>query len=177
VLGGHGGRTWREATEEALHLRAPYSWYPQRAGRVDLLVPRTVDSGLADDPQVRQEVARATTLAWTARWTAERAAAARKLGRPPGPEGSLGKLASSNVARAARRAHTTIARGDVMLGGPDSPLAGVIAEIVLSVPAVSIAGGTDEIQRNIISERVLGLPKDPTLDPSTPFRDIPHNRT
>jgi len=169
------GRVWREATEEALHLRAPYRWYPQRAGRVDLLVPRALATGRAGDPHVRQELARAVTLAWTARWTAERAAAARKLGKPPGPEGSLGKLASSNVARAARAAHLAIAGPSALLAGRDSPVDGIIAEIILSVPAVSIAGGTDEIQRNIIGERVLGLPKDPTLDASVPFRDVPKN--
>ena len=171
------GRVWREATEEAVHLRAPYRWYPQRAGRVDLLVPRALATGRAADPHVRQELARAVTLAWTAKWTAERAAAARKLGKPPGPEGSLGKLASSNVARAARAAHLAIAGPTALLAGRDSPVDGIIAEIILSVPAVSIAGGTDEIQRNIIGERVLGLPKDPTLDASIPFRDVPKNRS
>ena len=173
----HEGRVWREAAEEALHLRAPYRWYPQRAGRVDLLVPRAIATGRDGDPYVRQELARAVTLAWTARWTAERAADARRLGKPPGPEGSLGKLASSNVARAARAAHLAIAGPTALLAGPDSPAEGVIAEIILSVPAVSIAGGTDEIQRNIIAERVLGLPKDPTLDASIPFRDVPKNRS
>jgi len=171
------GRVWREAAQEALHIRAPYRWYPQRAGRVDLLVPRALVTGRAADPYVRQELARAITLAWTTRWTAQRAAAARKLGKPPGPEGSLGKLASSNVARAARAAHLAIAGPAAMLTGPDSPAGGVIAEIILSVPAVSIAGGTDEIQRNIIAERVLGLPKDPTLDAPVPFRDVPKNRS
>jgi alkylation response protein AidB-like acyl-CoA dehydrogenase len=174
---GRTGRVWDEAREEAQHLRAPYKWYPQRAGRVDLLVPHALASGRGEDSVVRQELARAVTLAWVTRWTAERAAAARKLGKPPGPEGSLAKLGSSNVARAAARAHAAIAAGGAMLAGADGGFDGTIAEILLSVPAVSIAGGTDEIQRNIISERVLGLPKDPTLDPGVPFRDVPKNRS
>jgi alkylation response protein AidB-like acyl-CoA dehydrogenase len=170
------GRAWREAAEETRQLRAPYAWYPQRAGRVDLVVPQAEATGRAADPLVRREVARLLGLALAARWTGQRAAAARALGRPPGPEGSLGKLAGSRIAKRAAEVHSLIAGADGMLAGADGPVDGTIAEIVLSVPAVSIAGGTDEIQHNIIGERVLGLPKEPSVDTQVPFRDIARHR-
>jgi alkylation response protein AidB-like acyl-CoA dehydrogenase len=169
---GTPGRALQEAAAEFAIANQAYSWYPQRAGRVDLVVERAVTAGRDADPVVRQEIARLLSQARSAQWTARRAAAARLLGRPPGPEGSLGKLAASNIARAAARTHALIAGASGMLSGADSPLAGTIAEVLVSVPAVSIAGGTDEIQRNIIGERVLGLPREPAVDRDVPFHDV-----
>ncbi len=168
------GRIYQEVRQENAVLMAPYTWYPQRAGRVDLILPRAVATGRIRDPVVRQEIARLMILSRTARWMAQRARAAQQAGRPQGPEGSLGKLAASNVARAASRVHALITGTEALLTGPESPEEGIIAEIFVSVPAVSIAGGTDEIQRNIIAERVLGLEKEPRFDRG-PFRDVRRN--
>ena len=169
------GAIYDEEAQEAATALAPYKWYPQRAGRVDLALPRALASGRIGNPAVRQELARLLILSSSAEWTARRARAAQQQGQPQGPEGSLGKLAASHVARSAARVHTMIAGADALLAGDDGPENGLIAEILLSVPAVSIAGGTDEIQRNIIAERVLGMPKEPRFDKG-PFRDVATNK-
>ena len=168
-------RALDEARREADQHFATYRWYPQRAGRVDLVVPCAQAQGRSADPVVRQEMARLLSMQRVSTWTAQRARSAVALGRTPGPEGSLGKLAMSGVARQAARVHASIAGPAAMLSGTDSPLDGVIAEILVSVPAQSIAGGTDEIQRNIIGEKVLGLPREPSTDRDRPFRELPRN--
>jgi alkylation response protein AidB-like acyl-CoA dehydrogenase len=172
---GRVGKIYDEERAENATVMEPYKWYPQRAGRVDLVVERAQASGRNTDPVVRQEIAKLLTMSKAAEWTARRARAAQMQGRPQGPEGSLGKLVSSHVARAAARVHTMLLGADAMLTGEDSPMNGLLAEILVSVPAGSIAGGTDEIQRNIISERVLGMPKEPRTDNDRPFRDVPKN--
>src|SRR5579883_1663607 len=168
------GRIYEEERLENERANEPYKWYPQRAGRVDLILERAQETGAIRDPIVRQEIARLMILAKSAEWTARRARASQQQGRPQGPEGSLGKLAASHVARACARVHTMITGTAAMLTGRESPRNGIIAEILVSVPAVSIAGGTDEIQRNIIAERVLELPKEPRFD-TGPFRNVRRN--
>ncbi|MDY7104913.1 MAG: acyl-CoA dehydrogenase family protein [Actinomycetota bacterium] len=169
-----GGRALEEASAEADEHFATYRWYPQRAGRADLIIDR-LEAGTIDDPLARQQAAGVLSLQQASRWTAERATAARALGRPPGSEGSIGKLALSEVARRSALAHTSLVGAHGMLNGPDSPDDGTVPEILVSTPAQSIAGGTDEIQHNIIGEKVLGLPRDPSVDRDIPFRDVLRN--
>ncbi|MGH1504035.1 MAG: acyl-CoA dehydrogenase family protein [Acidimicrobiales bacterium] len=175
------GRTLTEARHEAEEHFATYSWYPQRAGRADLLVEHARQVGRDGDPLARQGVADALARQSMGRWTAERAKAARALGRAPGSEGSIGKLATSELARRAGAVHGSLAGAHAMLRPEEPPAGGerepaaVVNEILESVPGQSIAGGTDEIQKNILGERVLGLPREPAVDRDVAFRDVRRN--
>ncbi len=168
------GRALAEARAEADDHFATYSWYPQRACLPDLVVEHARAAGVSDDPVIRQAIARLITMHRTSVWTAERARAARAAGARPGAEGSIGKLAASNIARESAKVHSMIAAAGALLTGPDSPLGGVIAEVLMSVPGQSIAGGTDEIQKNILAEKVLGLPPEVRVDRDVPFSQLKH---
>src|SRR5581483_1343967 len=109
--------------------------------------------GKGADPVVRQDIARIYTLLEIARFTGLRAQAAAARGERPGPEVSTGKLMASTIVRTLRDAGLRIEGPHGMLHGSDAPLGGMLQFLALFSPAVSIAGGTDEVQRNIIGER------------------------
>jgi len=116
-----------------------------------------------EDPLVRQRLADIYVRTSVSRYTNLRAMAKMQAGQLPGPEMSIGKLVlTQNMTLVAE----TLAE---MLGPrliADSGEWGTFAwaEFVLGVPGVRVAGGTDEIMRNIIGERVLGLPKEPSVN-------------
>ena len=168
------GRTAREAATEAEEVNATYVWYPQRAGRADLVPEQATATGAG--PVHRQAVADVIARARTARGNVERSRLAAERGRPPGPEGSVAKLAGSDIARRSAAVHGALVGAAAMLSGPDSPLDGIVAEILVSVPGGAIAGGTDEIQKNIVGERALGLPREPSVDADIPFSQVLTNR-
>jgi alkylation response protein AidB-like acyl-CoA dehydrogenase len=127
--------------------------------------------GLAGDPLVRQRLAGLITRARVTGYTNQRALAKLNIGQLPGPELSIAKLAATQLLQGI---------GDFVAHvlGPkliaDSGEWGTYAwsQLVLGTPGMRVAGGTDEVMRNIIGERVLGLPKDPGIDSKTPFRDL-----
>ncbi len=128
--------------------------------------------GKNHDPLVRQDIAQLYTLMEITRFTGLRSKAAAERGQAPGPEMSTGKLMISNLMRTMRDFMLALEGPKGMLMGADAPMNGMAQWIALFSPAISIAGGTDEIQRNIIGERVLGLPPEPRPDKDAAFKDL-----
>ncbi len=81
-------------------------------------------------------------------------------GRMPGPEGSLGKLVGTVLLSDLYDQAIGLLGADGMLAHSDAPIDGEWQGAFLGAPGLRIGGGTDQIQRNIIAERILGLPKD-----------------
>ncbi len=151
---GRGTTTAAEGHSKAGRQPLPYSGLVERARR----------AGRLDDPVVRQEMAAVYTGERLIPWSAQR-----------GVHPSIGKLwRTIQGRRAAQLAHA--------LGGANGAaweLGDVDADYwayhVLNCRGMSLGGGTDEIQRNTLGERVLGLPREPGPARDTPFRELPHN--
>src|SRR3954451_5638294 len=128
------------------------------------LVKPLLDRPELSDPRVRQRLAE-VSVEWIAlRYTAYRALTALERGQIPGPEAGLGKI---GLVEAGRRACELLA--DVL--GPDA-LDGEWGDLAAELQALRTAGGTDEILRNTIGERVLGLPPEPRFDKDRPFSEM-----
>jgi alkylation response protein AidB-like acyl-CoA dehydrogenase len=131
------------------------------------------ESGVTDDPLIRQRLVRCYIRGQIMRYLGFRAQTAVSRGLST-PESTILKLCNSQMA-------TDMAELTVAVQGPRGALVGEDAlehgywqRQFLSSPSLRIAAGSDEIQRNVIGERVLGLPHDPRVDKDVPFRDLTH---
>jgi alkylation response protein AidB-like acyl-CoA dehydrogenase len=127
-----------------------------------------------EDRQVREQIADFIVKGRGLRYTSLRTLTAISQGRPPGPEASMGKLVGAVLQQeAASFAMELAGAGGALLDEKATPAAAAWQERYLAIPGLRIAGGTDEVLRNIIAERVLGLPSDARADKGIAFRDIP----
>jgi alkylation response protein AidB-like acyl-CoA dehydrogenase len=136
------------------------------------LIDLAKGNGAVSDPSIRQDLMRLYTMNEIARYTNLRAKAAKAAGRGPGPEANTAKLAMSRITKLSRDLGPRILGAYGQLAGKSAPLDGMITEMTLFAPAVSIYGGSDEVQKNIIGERVLGLPSEPRFDKDLPFKEL-----
>jgi alkylation response protein AidB-like acyl-CoA dehydrogenase len=127
--------------------------------------------GVDDQATVRQQLMEIYTQGAVLGWSNRRTMDALKAGKTPGPEMSLSKMSL------VRQMLLTCDFVSEVLGNRltvDTGEWGTFSwsDYLLGVPAMRIAGGSDEVMRNIVGERVLGLPKEPGIDTTSPFRDI-----
>jgi len=131
--------------------------------------------GRTDDPVIRQELARLYTDYEISRFVGYRARTAASKGVPLGPEVSTMKIAISNRLAFQGDLVEQLMGADGMLWGPDAIDDGYWQTMVFTGQWMArIGGGTEDVQRNIVGERVLGLPREPSNDRNVPFRELPH---
>jgi alkylation response protein AidB-like acyl-CoA dehydrogenase len=164
------------------------------AERLVALAKRVTGEGAAggwDDPIVRQEVMRVLSEERIRNWTNQRVRAGIRAGRPPGPGSSVGKVHQGDLNQRIQLLATTLfgSRGVAWSNGSPAGDAGgdgaAVDRYASSMPyevkgmlrsrANTIEGGTTEINKNIIAERVLGLPREPDQWRDSAWREIPRN--
>jgi alkylation response protein AidB-like acyl-CoA dehydrogenase len=159
----------------------------QFGGAAKLLIDLAKGNGKIGDPTVRQDLMRLHTLGEIGRYNNLRVKAAKEAGRDIAGMPNIGKLSMSDMMRMQRDLGLRIVGASGMLHAYDggdrdaiteatkNPFLGIVTELALFAQAPPIYGGTDQVQKNILGERVLGLPKEPGIDATTPFAQLPKN--
>ena len=133
----------------------------------------TEDGPAIDDKAVRAKLADWAVKASGLKYTSYRLISALSRGERPGPENSIGKLVSGTMLQDIAAFAMDLEGAAGVLSGEAAEATGKFQAMLLGAPGMRIAGGTDEILRNIIAERVLGLPGDIRVDKDVPFNKIP----
>ena len=138
-------------------------------GTVHDLIDLARRHGVSSDPLIRQRLADLYTKSRISKFSSMRTLTAALKGQVPGPEGSIGKLFGGQVmTEMGELAIDIVGIGAVVRGDDDYR----VHQALLGAPAAHIAGGSDEVMKNIIGERVLGLPGEPRVDKGVPWREV-----
>ncbi len=124
------------------------------------------------DPATRQLIAEAYVAEQAREHANDRVGTGMRTGQFKGDWGSLLKLGLALDTLRRREIALTVAGADGVIWADDAPDGGTAGTRWLSARSISIAGGTNEMQRNIVSERLLGMPREPATDRDVPFRDV-----
>jgi len=165
--GGAGAARRRPAGEEA-PARRP------RAG-ADEVLARSKANGTWEDAATRDRLVKLWVEGKLSVYNMQRAMAVRRSGGQPGPEGSVGKLYSTTYNMKLQIASVDIMGMESTAWAEDDAAAALRVRTFLRSRGNSIEGGTSEIQRNILGDRVLGLPREPDASKDLPWKDVPRN--
>jgi alkylation response protein AidB-like acyl-CoA dehydrogenase len=171
TLGPVGGG-WGVAVTMLAHERASIG-----AGgmyRFEHVIALARELGDSNDPVTRQRIADLHTRFELLRFLGYRVRTAASRGEQPGPESSVMKLAVSALYEIGGDLVISLQGPAGMLVGGDAPFEGRFQSLFMGQWAPRIGGGTDQVQRNIIGERVLGLPGEVRTDKTVPFRELRH---
>jgi alkylation response protein AidB-like acyl-CoA dehydrogenase len=137
----------------------------------------TMTGPAVKDAALREKIADWFVQAEGLKYTTYRTMTALSRGQTPGPESSIGKVVTATLMQDMANAALELEDQFGIINDPAlAPLAAAFQNSLMAAPGLRIAGGTDEILRNIIAERILGLPQDVRLDKEVAFKDIPTGR-
>ena len=162
---------WNVALTTLMNERAAIGAGGGGGGLLTRAIEMTRHFGLSDDPVTRQMLADVAIHQRVAGYNNQRAMDKIKAGGLPGPEMSIAKLAGTmNTRRLSDFVSHVLGAKMVADSGEWGTYAW--SQLVVGAPGASIAGGSDEVMRNIVGERVLGLPKDTGIDSKSPFNEL-----
>jgi alkylation response protein AidB-like acyl-CoA dehydrogenase len=175
---GAVGEGWRVALVTLMNERLSVGGGGSGSGHSRVLKLARDISTLAGpsikDTGLREKIAEWFVQAEGLKYTTFRTMTALSRGQTPGPESSIGKVVSASLMQ--DMANTALELEDQfgIINDPKiAPLAAAFQASLMGAPGMRIAGGTDEILRNIIAERVLGLPTEPRTDTTVSWKDLP----